>query len=339
MRFAIDLPVYPPGLEALRALPGVEVDCLESSDPKRPARELDPARVAGAEVLFSTYLPTNLAAMAALRWIQIVSTGYQQLIGIGLTERGIHATNSRGCFDAPIAEWNVAMMINLVRNLRQLIRNQEAAVWDQGAVFQREIRDLTVGFWGYGGIARETTRLCRHLGMRVHVLTRKGVMPRKLTYALPGTGDPEGVLPHRVFTAGEELLFLRDLDFLIVSVPLTGGATDGMIGEQELQGLPCRAFLLNPARGPIIQEAALIRALQEGWIAGAALDTHHQYPPPPEHPLWRQPNVILTPHISGSSRGPYFEQRLWDLFVQNAARFSRGEPLLNELTPAELAGK
>ena len=170
------------------------------------------------------------------------------------------------------------------------------------------------------------------------VSLRQGARPRLLTYALPGTGDPDGILPHRVFVAGEERLFLRDLDFLIVSLPQTK-ATEGLIGEDELRALPRRAYLLNPARGPIVREAALLRALREGWIAGAALDTHYQYPLPPEHPLWREPTAIMTPHISGSSGGPHFEARLWDLFTQNAVRLARGEPLLNELTPAELNGK
>src|SRR6185436_10036282 len=115
-------------------------------------------------------------------------------------------------------------------------------------------------------------------------------------------------------------------------------ATEGLIGERELQALPRRAFVLNPARGPIIQQAALLRALQEKWIAGAALDTHYQYPMPPEHPLWKFPNVIFTPHISGSSLSPNFKQRLWKIFTMNLDCFMRGKPLLNEISPAQLAG-
>jgi phosphoglycerate dehydrogenase-like enzyme len=229
------------------------------------------------------------------------------------------------------------MMVNLARDLRLMIRNQDAAVWDRSAIFQNEIRGKTVGLWGYGGIGRETARVARHLGLRVHVMSRSGVSPRRDVYAVPGTGDPDGVLPHRVFRAGEEIAFLRELDFLIVALPLTK-ATEGLIGERELQALPRHAFVLNPARGPIIREQALLRALQEKWIAGAALDTHYHYPMPPEHPLWRFPNVIFTPHISGSSLSPQFRPRLWEIFSLNVERFARGEPLLNELTAAQLAG-
>ena len=206
----------------------------------------------------------------------------------------------------------------------------------RSAIFQNEIRGRTVGLWGYGGIGRETARLAKALGMRVHVMTRNGVGPRHEVFTVPGTGDPDGILPDRVFRTGEELEFLRDLDFLIVALPLSK-ATEGLIGERELQSLPPHAFVLNPARGPIIQQDALLRSLREKWIAGAALDTHYHYPMPPEHPLWQFPNVIFTPHISGSSLSPKFKERLWDIFLLNVERCARGQPLLNELTAAQLA--
>ena len=129
--------------------------------------------------------------------------------------------------------------------------------------------------------------------------------------------------------------FLRELDFLVLALPLSK-STEGMIGERELQALPRTAYVLNPARGLIIQEQALLRALREKWIAGAALDTHSHYPMPPDHPLWKFENVIFTPHISGSSLSQYFKPRIWEIFSLNLDHFARGEPLLNEITPAEL---
>ncbi|MBI5381231.1 MAG: D-2-hydroxyacid dehydrogenase [Opitutae bacterium] len=335
IKILIDVAAHEPALAALRQRTDCEIDCLAT--PEEKAREIDPARLAEADVLFCTFPPTNHALMRRLRWIQIASTGYTQLFGLDLPARGVRATNARGCFDVPIGEWNIAMMVNLARNFRQMIRNQEATVWDRSAIFQNEIRGRTVGLWGYGGIGRETARLARLLGMRVHVMTRSGVGPRGDIYAEPGTGDPEGVLPDRVFRAGEELDFLRELDFLVVALPLSK-ATEGLIGERELQALPPSAFLLNPARGPIVREEALLRALREKWIAGAALDTHYYYPMPPEHPLWHFPNVIFTPHISGSSLSPKFKQRLWEIFSLNVQRFVSGQPLLNELTSQQLSG-
>jgi phosphoglycerate dehydrogenase-like enzyme len=337
LKILIDVATEPAAVDALRGSVPCDIDFMDP--PLEEARRIDPARLRDVEAMLCMFPPTNVADGNALRWIQIASTGYTQLFGLDLPARGVRATNARGCFDVPIAEWNVAMMINLVRDLRQMIRNQETATWDRGAVFQRELRGLTLGLWGYGGIGRETARLARHMGLRVHVLTRSGrIPPRHDVYTVPGTGDPDGVLPDRVFATGQEPQFLGGLDFLILALPLTK-ATEGLVGECELRALPRTAYLLNPARGPIVQEQALLRALREGWIAGAALDTHYKYPMPPDHPLWRLPNVIFTPHIAGSSLSPRFKQRLWDIFVTNVGRYARGEPLLNELTPAQLAGE
>lgn len=197
---------------------------------------------------------------------------------------------------------------------------------------------MTLGLWGYGGLGRETARLAKLMGMRVHVLARRGVHPAPNLYRVSGTGDPEGTLPDRVFSAKDAQQFLSELDFLILAMPLTP-LTEGLIGEKELQALPRSAFVLNPARGPLIQEQALLRALREGWIAGAALDTHYQYPLPPDHPLWSLPNVILTPHISGTSLPPIFRTRVWDLFLKNVRLFLQGDVLLNELTDEQLRGR
>jgi phosphoglycerate dehydrogenase-like enzyme len=229
-------------------------------------------------------------------------------------------------------------MFQLARDMRGMFRNQEQKIWDRSAKFQTEIRGYKVGIWGYGGIGRETARLAKAMGMHVRVLVRDHVKERGHTYCVPGTGDPLGTLPDRVFTRGQETEFLQDLDVLIVAVPLTK-QTEGMIGEKELSALPQTAFILNPSRGPIIREEALLRALRERWIAGAALDTHYHYPMPPDHPLWDFPNVIMTPHISGSSQSTHFKERIWSIFVENVRRFAQGEPLLNELSTSQLDGQ
>ncbi|MBI5693832.1 MAG: D-2-hydroxyacid dehydrogenase [Verrucomicrobia bacterium] len=335
IKILVDVAAEPAALASLQGSMAYAVDVIDT--PAEHVRALDPARLCDVEVLFCTFPPQNIADLRALKWVQIASTGYTQLFGLGLPARGIRATNARGCFDVPIAEWNLAMMVNLVRDLPQMMRHQEARVWDRGARFQREVRGLTVGLWGYGGIGRETARLARQFGLQVHVLTRHGVGPVGEVYGVPGTGDPEGVLPHRVFRNGEESKFLAGLDFLVVAMPLTK-ATEGLIGERELRALPRTAYLLNPARGPIVREEALLRALRENWIAGAAIDTHYHYPMPPDHPLWAFPNVIFTPHISGSSLSPKFRIRLWEIFTLNLVRYAGGRPLLNELTAAQLAG-
>lgn len=331
----IDIAVHPEKMARLKSLPEVSV---ESVEPKEEVRDLPRSQIESVHFLFCTFPPRNLEDMRQLELIQIASAGYGQLIHLGLDGKGIRACNGLGNFDVPIAEWNLAMMVNLARNLRGMIRNQESGVWDRSAVFQKEIRGSVLGIWGYGGIGRETARLAKALGLRVNAMTRAGVHARRDAYHVEGTGDPEGDLPDKVFRAGQEIEFLSGLDFLVLAMPLTK-TNQGIVGERELRALPRTAFLLNPARGPLVQEQALLKALREGWIAGAALDTHYAYPLPSDHPLWQFPNVILTPHISGSAQSPRFLDRIWDIFVQNVERRLSGRPLLNELSIQQLRGE
>lgn len=332
----IDVRVDEPALEQLRSRHDLHLTVTAvGMDDEEEAREHDPAMLTQQDVLFGSYLPTNHRAMSRLKFVQISSAGYGQLLGHKLPGRGIRACNASGVFDVAIAEWNVAMMVNLARDLRQMVRHQEAGEWVREPCFQNEIRGATVGLWGYGGLARQTARLCKAMGQTVWVLTRDGVMPRANTFVVPGTGDVEGVLPDRVFTQDQKHEFLAGLDFLILAMPLNP-STQGLLGDDELRALPRHCLLLNPARGPLIKEESLLRALRDGWIAGAALDTHYHYPMPPNHPLWSLPNVFMTPHISGSARGPHYLPRLWSIFAQNLDRFIAGEPLLNELSERQL---
>src|SRR3954468_6927124 len=150
MKIVVDVASFGPALASLQTKAGCQIEVIDP--PEEKARELNPEIIRDADVLFCTFTPTNHAVMRNLKWIQIASVGYTQLFGLDLPTRNVRATNARGCFDVPIAEWNIAMMVNLVRDLRQMVRNQEATVWDRSATFQRELRGATVGIWGYGGI-------------------------------------------------------------------------------------------------------------------------------------------------------------------------------------------
>lgn len=301
----------------------------------QPIEEWPVHEAKDVEILFCTHPPKNLDAFTGARWMQLESSGYSHLFPWKLGSRGITVTNARGVFDLPIAEWNIAMIINLSRDLRTLIRHQEARIWDRAERFTSEVRGRVVGIWGYGGIGRATARLAKALGMTVHVLSRSGKKERSNAFSEPGTGDPEGELPDRYFTMAEKEEFLRGLDFLILAMPLTP-QTEGMVGEEELRALPKGAYLLNPARGPIVKEGALLAVLRDGHLGGAALDTHYHYPLWPDHPLWVFPNVILTPHIAGTAMGPHFERRVLAVFRENTRRYLAGEPLLNVVSPEEL---
>lgn len=333
MNILIDLPVYVPILDAIKALPGLNVNLVDP--PEERLRPLPQELIADCDALLCTFPPENHQKMHQLKYIQISSAGYKQLIGQGLPNRNIRACNALGVFDVPIAEWNMAMMVNLARDMRKMMHNQCEQIWDRSARFQHEIRGAVVGIWGYGGIGRETARLAKALGLKVHVLSRNGIKARIDIYSVAGTGDPEGVLPDKVFLSGEKEEFLKGLDFLIIAMPQTDH-NEGIIGEPELKMMKKGSFLLNPARGPLVNEQALLKALEQNWIAGAALDTHYYYPMPPDHPLWKMPNVILTPHISGSSSSPRFLERVYDIFFQNLKRWQKGVPLLNELSVDDL---
>ena len=331
----IDMDIHSESLKLLEEIPNVSIMTIE---PSEESRLLPKETISDAHMLLCTCPPKNLSDMKNLEVIQIASAGYTQLFNLGLTERNIRACNAAGVNDIPIAEWNTAMMVNLARDLRGMIRNQENQKWDRDARFQREIHGSKLGIWGYGGIGRETARLAKNMGMTVYVLDAKEVGPRELFYTVSGTGDLQGVLPDRIFSPGDEKEFLSDLDFLVLSMPLTK-ITEGIVTEEYLKMLPCSAFVLNPARGLLIKEDALLKALDENWIAGAALDTHYYYPMPPEHPLWKYPNVIMTPHISGSTLSPCFLERIWSLFLQNVKRYLKDQALLNELTAVQLSGQ
>lgn len=337
IKIFVDMLVEQNFLQKLRQIKNVSIDVVEEWTESQ--KQYPRSRIEDAEILFCTFVPANFSDMTNLKLIQISSSGYSQLFGLGLVEKGIRACNARGVFDTTIAEWNIAMMINLARNIREMIRNQEKGLWQRKAEFQNEIRGKIAGFWGYGGIARETARIASLLGLKIHVLVPDGrIKKRENIYCVEGTGDHEGKIPDRIFSLHQKEEFLSGLDFLILSMPLTE-KTKGIIGEAELKTCKKGCFLLNPARGPLIKEEALIKVLEEGHLGGAALDTHYYYPMPADHPLWKFPNVIMTPHISGSSLSPHFLERIWTVFVENVVRFLGNRPLLNELTPSQLKGE
>lgn len=337
MKILIDMPVEKDKLAELRKISGIDIALVP--EPREDVRPLPEELIGDCEMFFTTCLPENHEMMTKLRMVQIASVGYSQLFNHRLNERGIHACNAIGVQDIPIAEWNIAMMINLKRDMRSMMKNQTGQIWDRDIRFQREICGSTLGIWGYGGIGRQTARLAKALGLKIHVMTLDGKLEnRENFYSVPGTGDPDGVFPDRFFSLEQKKEFLGGLDFLIITIPLTP-RTKGIVGEAELDMLPKHAFILNPARGPLIQEEALVKVLREKRIAGAALDTHYYYPMPPEHPLWSMDNVIMTPHISGSSGSTRFLERIWDIWVQNVNRYMRNEKLLNELTPRQIDGQ
>ena len=333
----IALAKYETGLARIREIcPQAEVRVtkwLTDSGQTLPAEQMK-----SVQTLFCKIPPENFDDFDKLKWIQLTSAGYSQVFDLPVLERGIRVCNGRGNFDVPIAEWNIMMMLMWHRLMLEQLENQNKRIFDRAARFHGEVRGLTAGFYGYGGIARETARLAKAMGLTVWTLEPGGKLPsRELMYRVEGTGDPEGILPDRVFDTGQIAEFMGSLDYLFITLPLTP-TTEGIIGEKHLRMLKPSAVLINPARAKIIEEQAFIRCLKENWIRGSSVDAHYAYPLPPEHPLWSLPNIIMTPHISGSDASPHFLRRTYDIFTQNLERFCTGQPLLNELTEAQLRG-
>lgn len=191
------------------------------------------------------------------------------------------------------------------------------------------------GILGYGAIGRHCAHLAKGLGMEVYAYTRsERTTPESRkddTYCVPGTGDPDGELPAKWFSGSSEEAvndFLgQDLDILVISVPLNDSAR-GLIGPAQLQILAKKkTFVSNVARGPVVDTDALVDALQKGLIRGAALDVTDPEPLPKGHPLWKAPNVFITPHVAWQSTK--YPGVLADLLMENLTRLANKKPLLN----------
>ena len=179
----------------------------------------------------------------------------------------------------------------------------------------------------YGSIGREIARQLSSLGMRIIAVKSRPSDRRDIAFRVPGTGDPDGSIPERI--VGDEALreAVREADVVVLTMPLTD-ATRGIVSADVIAALPPRAWLINVARGPLVDEPALLEALRGGGLAGAVLDVFGQEPLPPDSPWWDMPNVIVTPHASGVTLR-FFDE----LVVENVRRYLAGEPLLNPVDP------
>lgn len=290
------------------------------------------------EILYCFMPPRDLIVAPRLKWVQLHSAGINQLTNSHhpILQSPIRVTTSSGIHATPIGEFAVTMMLALARKVPLMTRLQERAEWTQHRwkmFLATELRGKTLGIVGYGSIGRETARIAKQgFGMRVFALTRSGDKKDR-GYAEPGVGDPQGELPDGWFARAHLRLMLALSDFVLIATPLTE-ETRNLIGEAELRAMKPTAFIVNIARGGIIDEAALIRALKEKWIAGAGLDVFEKEPLPGESELWKLENAIIAPHISSAT--PHYDDRATDLFCENLRRYLRGRELLN-LVNKELA--
>ncbi|MEE9202783.1 MAG: D-2-hydroxyacid dehydrogenase [Dehalococcoidia bacterium] len=258
-------------------------------------------------------LPDMVARSPKLRWVQLVAHGIDHIRG-DIMNGGVTVTTGQGTFAPIIAEHVLLLMLMLVRQAPRFLAHQQEQRWKQ--LYPGELEGKTVGLVGLGSIGMPVARAARGLGMRV-----LGIKKTALTgEALPDVDEvvPPDSLPH----------LLQHSDFVVLCLPLTA-ETRGIIGQEELRTMKPTAYLINVARGGVVDEAALVQALREGWIAGAGLDVFEKEPLPAESPLWSMPNTIVSPHMAGLSER--FVERATGLFCENLGRYIRGEPLLNLL--------
>jgi phosphoglycerate dehydrogenase-like enzyme len=257
-----------------------------------------------------------------LKWLQLTSAGVDRLIDAPVVRSHVTVTTASGIHATPISEYVIGTMLAFAKGLPKAFRAQQDRVW-QG-YWPEELEDKTVGVLGVGAIGARVVKLAEALDMRVLALRRTA--GERVTGEGSGMAGVDEMLP-----PSELPYLLAESDYVVVALPLTP-ETRELIGEAELRAMKPNAVIVNIGRGAIIDEAALVRALKEGWIAGAALDVFTQEPLSPESELWGLENVIVTPHISGGT--PRYMERAVGLFCENLRRYLAGEELRNVVDPA-----
>ncbi len=245
-------------------------------------------------------------------WIHTRAAGLDSLLFPALVDSGVVLTNGRGVFSSSLAEFVIGALLYFARDFPRLERNRQRGVWE---VFEPlDLAGRTLGIVGYGDIGRAIAERARRLGMKVIALRRR---------ALLSAADPwvDETLP-----PDELLALMRRADDVVVATPLTA-ETRGLVGEAAIGAMKPGAVLVNVGRGPVVDEAALARALGERRIRGAALDVFETEPLPAASPLWGLDNLLLSPHCADNTPG--WLEAAMRAFLANLDRFRRGERLLN----------
>jgi phosphoglycerate dehydrogenase-like enzyme len=265
--------------------------------------------IADTEVLlcFSPPMADHVVRDAKkLKWIQALGTGVDNIVDLPSLGPEVIVTNVRGIHGAPVAEATIAYMLSLARNMPASVHAQDRSAWERWPAAL--LAGKTVGIYGVGLIAEYLAPICKALGMKV--------------IGLSGTPrEAEGF--DRVVHRNDLLKTAGEYDYLVVLAPLTH-ETRGVINEKILAAMKPSAFVVNVARGGVVDEPALIKALDSGKIAGAALDVFSQEPLPPDNPIWKAKNVTIFSHLGGYSLG--YEDRAMPTIAGNMAKFLAGDP-------------
>lgn len=286
------------------------------------------------EILYTDRLAPLPNIVPKLKWVQYHYAGIDHVASaLLLHDPRITVTTVSGAASPQVAEHAVMMMLALGHKMPDLHVLQARSEWPRER-WERfkpvELRGSTVGLVGYGSIGREIARLLQPFGVRILATKRDAMHPRDSDYEIEGTGDPHGDLFTRLYPGKAVQSMIKECDFIVVCVPLTAD-TRGLIGEGEIAAMKPGAFLIDVSRGGIVNHAALIQALQDKKIGGAALDVFPEEPLPATSPVWKLPNVLISPHISGIS--PYYASRAIAAFAANLRRYLTEQPLLNRFDP------
>lgn len=286
--------------------------------PPQPSPGVLEEMASRAEVWFGPRIrPNVIEAARNLKWIQLMGAGVDRYMFPELAGSDILVTNLRGMHADTIADHVMMMVLAFARNLRLFSKSQEARRWDRGEV--RPLAGTRMAVVGLGSIGRAVARRASAFGMTIVGTVRQ----RRDLEGVDEVFGPEGLMEA-----------ITNADWVVLCCPLTN-ETRGLIGEEQLKAMGTQAVLINIARGKVVDEQALIRALRDGWIAGAGLDVFEEEPLPESSPLWDMPNVIATPHISGSvgSWQDYLDQAT-QVFCENLRRYLKGESLINVVDKA-----
>jgi len=312
------LVICPPDHYALRNLEPLR-DLAEISISNHEA-ELEKLAPGAEVILFSglTGKAVNFREVwkhaKTVRWVHSLSAGVEKVLFPELIESSVPVTNARGVFKRSLAEFAMLGMLFHYKKVRRLIDNQRDHKWDNFSV--TFVNDRVMGVVGYGEIGRECALLAKGLGVKVHAVRRN---PER------SASDP---ILERVFKLEELPEMLAEIDVLVCAAPLTP-ETHHMISDAQFKAMKPTAIVINVGRGPVIDEAALIRALQNKVIAGAALDVFEAEPLLESSPLWDMDNVLISPHCTDRTENPDWLDLSMRLFVANFHRYQKGEALEN----------
>jgi phosphoglycerate dehydrogenase-like enzyme len=323
MRLILDAAVRSETVERLRAL-APELEVVDRRGQSRADMEAlaDPE----VEIIVGHRAPFDLGRVPGLRWLQLRSAGVDHLAADPPWMRGIVVTNARGVYAIPLAEYVTGMVLR-INQPRTWAVDQAARHWPEEPTLVTLVWGRTATIVGYGSIGREVARRLSTLGMRIVAVKPRPEIRHDTAYRVPGTGDPDGSIPERFVGVDGLVAAAAEADVMVLTLPLTD-ASRGIIDATVLAALRPSAWLINVARGALVDEAALLDALRGGRLAGAVLDVTVEEPLPADNPLWDAPNVILTPHASGVTLR-FFD----DLLIENVRRYLAGEPLLNVVDP------